>query len=260
MDDVDAKPERWLRKDFIKIENPKSIVMAGATDAMRWTVTRENATAEWKLSDAKPEEKLDQNKVSPAANALASPSFKDVLAADAKAEETGLDKPATVTIETFDDFTYVVKIGKLTNEAYPLQFTVSANLTKERTPAKDEKAEDKTRLDEEFKTKIKRLEEKLASEKKLESRIYLVEKFSVEPLLKDRAALLAEKKPETPPGGVPPPASGVPPPQPPISVTTPPLSIPSAASAPVPVPPPATPPPKATPKPAGSKGNSEKKR
>jgi hypothetical protein len=259
MDDVEPKPERWLRKDFVKVENPKSIAMAGTTDPMHWTVTRETATAEWKLEGAKPDEKLDQNKVSPIASALANPSFKDVLAADAKPEEAGLDKPATVTINTFDDFTYVVKIGKLTNEAYPLQFTVTANLAKERTPAKDEKAEDKTRLDEEFKAKIKRLEEKLAAEKKLEPRTYLVEKFSVDPLLKDRGALLAEKKPETPAPQRAPAAPGAAAPQPPISVTTPPVSIPAATSAPAPGAAPTAPAPKATPKPAGTKGSAAKK-
>jgi hypothetical protein len=262
MEDVEPKPERWLRKDFIKIENPKSITVVGTTDAMRWTLTRENAAAEWKLADLKPPEQLDANKVSPVASALANPTFKDVLAPDAKPEETGLDKPSTVTIETFDDFNYAVKIGKLTNDAYPFQFTVSANLAKERTPAKDEKAEDKTRLDEEFKTRIKRLEEKLAAEKKLEARIYLVEKFAVEPLLKERATFLVEKKAETPP------VPGTPgaPAQPPVSVTTPPVSIPSATSAPVsapPAPPPAAtpaPPAKATPSPAGGKGADKKKR
>jgi hypothetical protein len=214
LDDVEAKPERWLRKDFIKIENPKSIALAGTTEPMHWTVTRDTATAEWKLEGAKPDEKLDQNKVSPIASALANPSFKDVLARDAKPEETGLDKPSTVTINTFDEFSYVLKIGKLTNEAYPVQFTVSANLAKERTPAKDEKAEDKTRLDEEFKAKNERLEEKLAAEKKLEERIYLVEKFSIDALLKDRAALLAEKKPETPPAANAPGTPGAPAPAP----------------------------------------------
>jgi hypothetical protein len=271
LDDVEAKPERWLRKDFIKIENPKSIALAGTTEPMHWTVTRDTATAEWKLEGAKPDEKLDQNKVSPIASALANPSFKDVLARDAKPEETGLDKPSTVTINTFDEFSYVLKIGKLTNEAYPVQFTVSANLAKERTPAKDEKAEDKTRLDEEFKAKNKRLEEKLAAEKKLEERIYLVEKFSIDALLKDRAALLAEKKPETPPAANAPGTPGAPAPapaaHPPISVTTPPVSVPSATSAPVPAPgaakpPAATPapkPPAAPPQPAEPKENAAPK-
>jgi hypothetical protein len=42
-------------------------------------------------------------------------------------------------------------------------------LAKERQPGKDEKPEDKTKLDEEFKTKLKGFEDKLAAEKKLEA-------------------------------------------------------------------------------------------
>ncbi|MDQ3624672.1 MAG: DUF4340 domain-containing protein, partial [Verrucomicrobiota bacterium] len=106
LEEVDPKPERWLRKDFIKIENPKSITLAGQTETQRWALTRESATADWKLADAKPEEQLDTTKVGTFATLFSSASFKDVLAPDAKPEETGLDKPATVTIETFDNFTY----------------------------------------------------------------------------------------------------------------------------------------------------------
>jgi hypothetical protein len=166
-EDVEAKPERWLRRDFIKIENPKSIALAGQTDGMHWTVTREMSTAEWKLVDAKPEEKLDTAKTGSFASAFSSASFKDVLAADAKPEETGLDKPATLTIETFDNFVYTLKIGKLTAESYPVLVSITANLAKERTPGKDEKPEDKTRLDEEFKTTSKRLEDKLGRGEKI---------------------------------------------------------------------------------------------
>jgi hypothetical protein len=82
MDDVEPKPERWLRKDFVKVENPKSIAMAGTTDPMHWTVTRETATAEWKLEGAKPDEKLDQNKVSPSGSALGNTSFYELVARD----------------------------------------------------------------------------------------------------------------------------------------------------------------------------------
>ena len=252
LEEIEPQPERWLRKDFVKIENPKSISLSGQTEAMRWTVTRESATADWKLADAKPEEELDKSKVSQFATLFSSPTFKDVLAADAKPEETGLDKPTTATIETFDGFTYVVKIGKLTNEAYPVQIAVSANLAKERTPGKDEKPEDKTKLDEEFKTKQKQLEEKLAAEKKFEQRAYLLEKYTVEPLLKDRAALLAEKKPDPATTSTPPaPGSAPTATTPPVSVTTPPVSVTtppvSATTPPVAVPPPQPPPPAGSP-------------
>ena len=242
LDDVDSKPEKWLKKDFFKIENPKSIKVEGTAETMRWTLTRENATAEWKLADAKEEEKVDAAKVSSFSNVLAGGIFADVLAPDAKPEDTGLDKPAVATFETFDKFSYVLKIGKPNGENLPVMMTVTADLAKQREPGKDEKPEDKEKLDKEFQTTLKKLEDKLATEKKFEARPYLIAKATLDQLLKDRAALLAEKKPETPPPttdapGIPPPLN-LPPgkPREPITVTTPPVSAP-------PLPPGVVPPP-----------------
>ena len=216
LDDVDTKAEKWLKRDYFKIENPKSIKVEGTTEPMHWTLIRENATAEWKLSDAKEEEKLDAGKVSSFATIFSAASFADVLAPDAKPEDTGLDKPTVVTFETFDKFVYVLKIGKPNGENLPVAMTVTADPVKTREPGKDEKPEDKEKLDKEFQANLKKLEDKLAAEKKFEQRPYLIAKGTLDQLLKDRAALLVEKKPETPP-----PTTGNPPPVPPPSVPTP---------------------------------------
>lgn len=250
LDEIEAKPESWLARDFFKIDSVSAITLAGTTDAQKWKVTRENTTAEWKLDGAKPEEKADAAKVSTAATAFQNPTFTDVLAPDAKPEAHGLDKPAVVTIETFDGFTYVLKIGKLENGNAPVMVEVSGKFATERTPGKDEKEEDKKRLDEEFKTKIKGFEEKLAAEKKFEGRAFLVAQFTIEQIVRDRSALLAEKKPETPATGTQPGAAVSPNPGAPKPATTPPLSAPAppkqepveAVTPPVSIPP--------TPKPA----------
>ena len=234
LDEVNVKPEVWLARDFFKIENPKAVALAGTTDPQHWKLTRETATAEWKLDGAKDDEKADPAKTAPLPNVLASPAFADVLAPDAKPEDTGLDQPAVATFETFDGFTYTLKIGKPSGENFPLTVAVAATLAKERTPGKDEKPEDKAKLDEEFKTTLKRLEDKLAAEKKFEGRPFLVAKTTIDQLLKDRAAFLPEKKPEPPA-----PVSAT---TPPISVTTPPVTVP-----PLPNPAPAKPEPNPVP-------------
>ena len=262
LEDVDTKVEKWLKKDFFKIELPKTIKLDGTIDPMHWELTRESATGEWKLSDPKPDEQpLDATKVSSFANLLSSASFADVLAPDAKPEDNGLDKPTVVTFTTFDKFTYVLKIGKPNGENLPVTVAVSADLAKTREPGKDEKPEDKEKLDKEFATTLKRLEDKLAAEKKFEQRPYLIAKATLETLLKDRPTLLAEKKPETPPPPAPgatPPAGTPPvlaPPAPlkrePITVTTPPVSAPPLPPGIVPPPPAGTKPaaPEPTPKP-----------
>src|SRR6185295_19271450 len=107
------------------------------------------------------------------------------------------DNPIVAKLETFDGFNYTVKISTKTNEDnYYVNTSVSADLPKERTPGQDEKPEDKEKLDKEFKEKISKLDEKLKQEKAFEKWTYLVSKWTVDPLLKERKDLIAEKKEE----------------------------------------------------------------
>jgi hypothetical protein len=192
---IEPKPEQWLNKDFFKIEKPKSISVTFATETNSWKLTRETETGEWKLVDAKPAEQLDSSKVSSVSNPFSSPSFADVATLD-KSESFGFGKPTAVTVDTFDNFTYVIKIGQKTNDNVPLSLTVSAQIPRERGAGKDEKPEDKTKLDKEFQEKEKKLEEKLNQEKSYEKWLYLVSTWTVDPLLKERSQLLVEKKEE----------------------------------------------------------------
>jgi hypothetical protein len=118
------------------------------------------------------------------------------LVDNTKPEQTGLDKPTEITINTFEDFTYNIKVGQKTNDTLPLVVAVTAEIPKERAAGKDEKPEDKTRLDKEFKDKQKKLEDKLAQEQAYGKWIYLVSNWTVDSLLKQRHELLAEKKEE----------------------------------------------------------------
>ena len=112
-------------------------------------------------------------------------------------KSVALDKPLMATIETFDEFRYQLKIGRKTNEENCwVQFAISASLPKERTTGKDEKPEDKTRLDKEFADKAKQLGEKLATEKNYEQWIYVMPKWNLDSVLKERHELLVEKKDE----------------------------------------------------------------
>ena len=192
---IEPKPEQWLNKDFFKVDKVRSIAVTFPAATNSWKLTRETETGEWKLADAKPTEQLDSGKASGVVNPLSSPSFSDV-SVGAKPEALGLDKPTVVNLDTFDHFAYTIKVGQKTNDNFPLTLAVSAELPKERTAGKDEKAEDKTKLDKEFKDNQKKLEEKLAQEKKFENWTYLVSTWTVEPMLKERGQLMVEKKEE----------------------------------------------------------------
>ena len=195
LDNIKPQPENWLNKEFFKVEKVKSIAVAFPAATNSWKLSRETEAAEWKLADAKPSEQLDASKASNVANPLSSPSFVDVVT-KSKPEELGLDKPTVASIDTFDNFTYTIKLGQKTNDNFPLTVAVAAQLPKERTPGKDEKPEDKEKVDKEFKEQQKKLEEKLAQEKSFEKWIYLVSNWTVDPLVKERSQLLVEKKEE----------------------------------------------------------------
>src|ERR1043166_2053490 len=198
MSNVEPKPEEWLNKDFFKVENLKSISITSTNATNNWKLEREKENGEWKLEEAKAGESLDTAKSGGVTSALSAPSFNDVSTNTAP-DKTGLDKPLLAKLSTFDGFNYDVKVGNKTGEDYYLQVAVNASLPKERTAGKDEKPEEKTKLDKEFKEKNDKLQEKLKNEKEYEKWTYVVSKWSIDPLFKERKDLLAEKKEEPKP-------------------------------------------------------------
>ena len=105
----------------------------------------------------------------------------------------------TLTVRTFDGFTYIAKIAPKRDDDYPVSFSVAANIAAERTPAKDEKAEDKAKLDKEFKDRQSQLNEKLARESQFTNWVYYVPAFSIDSMIKNRGELLVEVQKEESP-------------------------------------------------------------
>jgi hypothetical protein len=185
----------WIAKEFIKVEQPVSVVVAGATPTNSFSLVRTNEFADWTLADAQPGEDLDKNKLYSFNSLLSAPSFNDLVLAPDLAK-LGLDQPTKATIKTAGGFTYEVKLGKADGDNYPLQVSVSADLKKQREAGTDEKPEDKAKLDKEFADKLAKQEEKLKSEQAFAKWTYTVSKWTVDALLKGRGELLAEKKAE----------------------------------------------------------------
>lgn len=195
LDNIEPNPAEWLNKDFFRVEKPRTIEVDFPVATNSWKLTRDTEAADWKLAEAKPDEKLDSAKVSGVSSPFSSPSFTDVRPG-AQVGGEGTNQPIAVTIETFDNFRYAVKVGSKTNEDYWLTVAVTAQIPKERTPGKDEKPEDKAKLDKEFKDQQQKLEDKLKQEQRFGQWTYLVSGWTIDSLLKERAQLLAEKKEE----------------------------------------------------------------
>lgn len=196
LNNLEPKPEEWLDKDFFKIERPKTIEVVYPVATNSWKITRDTESGDWKLADAKGDEKLDAARASGVSNPFSSPTFNDVLSPKSSPAESGLDKPTIVTVETFDDFIYTVKVGAKKEDNLSIMVSVAANFPKERVPAKDEKPEDKAKADKAWAERQKQLEDKLKQNKKYENWTYLVSNWTVDPVLKERKDLLVEKKEE----------------------------------------------------------------
>jgi hypothetical protein len=157
-------------------------------------LSRESESASWVLSNPKPGEVLDTNKVSSLSSTLSYPSFVDV-APDQSPAKTGMDKPLQVTIDTFDGFTYTLRIGDKTPENdYDLNVDVAAAVPAQRVAGKDEKPDDKKKLDKEFLENTKKLSDKLHQEKALNKWTYVVNSWLIDPIIRGRSQLMVEKK------------------------------------------------------------------
>lgn len=231
LNDLHTDAQGWIDKSFAQVQRVKSVKLSGTTPAQQWTVSRTDENAEWTLEDLKPDEKVDQGKLPAFAGSLASPMVTDVLPADTKPENVGLDKPSIFEITTFDGFKYTFRIGALKDEKWPVQLEVSADLAAQRTPGENESEEDKKRLDEEFAKKKEELQAKLDKESKLSARIFELPRYSFDSLLKDRSTMLADKPAE--PAAEPSSPTAAATPAPVISATTPALGVPAVATDPV---------------------------
>jgi hypothetical protein len=194
LNSVEPKATEWLDKDFFKVEQPRIITFVSTNAANSWRVARASENGQWVMGGLKDAEILDTNKVSSLSGALSYPSFVDVATGTDPAK-TGLDKPLEVTIETFDHFTYDLKIGSKTPEDdYYMSVAVSAELPDERKAAADETPDDKKKLDKEFQDKLKQSQDKLKQEQALAKWTYLVNNWIVDPFIRDRSQLMVEKK------------------------------------------------------------------
>jgi len=188
------KPSDWLKKDFFKIENPDSIAVSygGTGSTNSWKIGKEdvNGTMEWVMNGLKKDEKLDTTAAP--TSPFSSPSFNDIAS---KQQAAQLDVNATkIEIGTTDGLRYAITVGQKDAESgYTLKMDVNASFPEERTPAADEKPEDKERLDKEWTEAQAKLKAKFETEKKFTKWAFQVEGYTVDSLLKKRSELLSKE-------------------------------------------------------------------
>ena len=235
LNDIAADASEWLNKDdFLKIEKIESVSVNHPDKANSWSLTREKDGDDMTLVDAKEGEKLDSSKGNSAGRVFGFANFDDVASKETDTKDIGMDKAVSANIETFEGYTFAIKMSKSGEDHY---MTVNAAGTrvpqddeskarvpqpdesKPREPGKDEKPEDKERLDKEHadnlaklitdrekthkdsqtKTKADRdkaFSDNLAKLKKLEGWTFKVTSFTFDAIYKTRAEMMEEEKEE----------------------------------------------------------------
>lgn len=203
---VQPSADNWLSRDFFKVEKLKSIslVSPGATNS--WSLARLSESGDWMLTDAGPGEEADKSRTSSFNWVLSSPSFNDVQPAGSEKLAGVFADPYRLTLETFDGFRYDIQAAPVppaeeksdsgssstSSDRYYLTVKVSADLPAKRTPPEGETDEEKEKAEKEWNEKQEKLKEKLKREQALGNWVYTVSKWTLDSVLKDRSALLAE--------------------------------------------------------------------
>jgi hypothetical protein len=190
--DADPGPAFWLDKDIFRADSVKTVTAAGPDGKQRWSLTRakEGDLMSFVGSSDKPDPQKGQDTIS----TFYGVSLIDVVSRPAAAE-AGLEKPLTVTAQSFDGITYVLKIGsKAGDDRYYLAFSSSGDPSKFRVVTPGESTEDKAKKDKEFEEQLKGRLERRARDRLMERWTYIVPKTAIAAVLRDRAELMPDKK------------------------------------------------------------------
>ncbi|MBM3346812.1 MAG: DUF4340 domain-containing protein [Betaproteobacteria bacterium] len=192
--DADPGPAAWLDKDVIRADSVKSVKAVGPDGRQRWSLSR--AKEGDLMTFVSSPDKVDPQKGQDTVSAFYGISLLDVVADPARAG-TGLDKPLTVTAQSFDGVSYVLKIGaKAGDDRYYLAVSSAGQHAKTREPVKGESAEDKAKRDKEFEESLPKRAERRARDKTMEKWAYIVPRTAIAAVMRERTELFPDKKPE----------------------------------------------------------------
>jgi len=269
------QPKSWIAADdFLRIEKIQSIAVTvpGKTD-LAWKAVRNDEESNFALEGAAAGEEINPDAANSLKSLLAYNRFDDVVP-KADIEKRALPEQKRVaTIVTFEGLTYTVTFtptkpsytppsgnpqepSPAVEESYLVNFTVEANIAKERKKEAGETPEAAKTKDEAFTTRTKELNDRVAKEKALTGYTFEMPKGGFEQLLKDRATLTKKPEPQAQgdgqgsplqlsPGGSLPPGVQLPPGMiipgsgpgnqavsEPVEAVTPPVSVPAAEEKP----------------------------
>jgi hypothetical protein len=196
MNNVEPKPEKWIAKEFARIDRIRRLEVDSGDPETSYELSRKEEMGDWVLSGVSAERTNPSAAVS-ATNALYSLAFVDIAA---KMKPSELEKPTVITAETFDGWNYRMQVAPKPGDEEHLYFTLDLSgeaKQSERVAAKDETPEEKEKRDKEHAERFQRLQAQLEREQTFDQWVFVVERKTLAPLLRSRARFIEEpEKPE----------------------------------------------------------------
>ena len=188
---VSALSADWVSKAGFAVHRLKTLSVKLA-DGGGYDIERSADGAAWKLAHGARGARLDASKANAAAYDIANVAIDDV-ATGGNAQAYGFDHPIVVTATTFDGLTYILRIGRVAIDRYPLRVEIEGTPKREFEQRKGEKPEAKAAREKAFALEMSRLNERVAREKDLKNYVLLVAKSTFAELLKKKSELLEQK-------------------------------------------------------------------
>lgn len=191
---ISTSPSSWLDKDFLKIENLKSIQYESIDKNKNWIISRENKDADFILHNIPNDQQANKSEISSVTSAFNYFNFNDIYTAESDiSDKDKFDKTASLKLKSFDGLSYDVKIALKGNDGI-VNVSVSGEFSEKRSPVQGEKAEVTQKLDKEFADNLKKLRNKLKHEQAFSKWNYLISKNKIETLMKPKSKLLKKKE------------------------------------------------------------------
>ncbi len=222
---VTANPKDWLGKEFLQIEEMKSIALTAPADPsfVNWKLSRANSQSQFSLVGMSENEVMQLTSTNALRSLFAGGSFQDVLSKERSVELSVTDEKLKrqAMIITFDHLTYHLDFWPHKQKpkdpntdprlpalqpSYNLTIKVTEDFPQERNKRADETPEEGAKLDAQFTQLQKIAREKFHAAKALEGRIFQVSQSVIAPLQKERSDFVTpQQKPAAgAPGAIPP--------------------------------------------------------
>jgi hypothetical protein len=151
----------WIDRASFQVEKVKTLEVR-YPDGGGYRIERSGDNADWKLSDAKPGEKLEITRANAASYVLGQLELADVAAKDVQndGQMSGLDKPVRIQATTLAGASYDIKVGKLVGENYYVSFTSTSEQPRDKLLAQHVVLIPKSKLEDTLKPRAEMLAKK----------------------------------------------------------------------------------------------------